>query len=120
MKSLTGDSWPLARDSLSPRRCRWGRGRARRGAPARRTTARSGRTCAGAGCGRSSTASSAGTCGVAQARDAAACPRGPVVLAPRRVALDDGDGAIGDVRFDADLVERVRRHALLAVMTDRG
>jgi len=36
------------------------------------------------------------------------------------VALDDGDGAIGDVRFDADLVERVRRHALLAVMTDRG
>jgi hypothetical protein len=53
--------------------------------------------------------------GVAHARDAAARPLGAEVLAPRRAALRHRNGAIADVGFDADLMQRVRRDALLAV-----
>lgn len=57
--------------------------------------------------------------GVAKACDAAARPLRAEVLAPWRAALHHGEGAVGHVGFDADLIERVRRDALLAVVADR-
>jgi dipeptidyl aminopeptidase/acylaminoacyl peptidase len=42
-------------------------------------------------------------------------PLGPVVGSPRRAAVDDRHRASGDLRIEADFVQRVRRHALPAV-----
>ena len=57
--------------------------------------------------------------GPAQARNPQLGPFGPEVLAPRRAPLDDRDRAVIDDSLDPHLVDRMRRHALLAVVADR-
>jgi hypothetical protein len=56
----------------------------------------------------------------AQPRDAVSCPFGADALAPRRTALHNRDGPTGGYELDSNLVESVRRDALLTVVAYRG
>jgi hypothetical protein len=59
-------------------------------------------------------------CGVAKACDTAPGPLRAEVLTPRRAAFDDGDRAVIDLGFDADLIQCVWRDALLAIVARAG
>jgi hypothetical protein len=62
----------------------------------------------------------AGLCCKAQPRDAVGCPFRADALAPRGTALHNRDGPTSGYELDSNLVESVRRDALLTVVVYSG